>query len=387
MAVYDFIIAGSGASGLGLAYQMASSSLSGQSLLIVDREKKDRNDRTWCFWTYKDTRIDHLVYRTWDQVEVVSDNYRQVFDLHPYRYRMIRAIDFYQGMRETLAAVPGVTFAQGRVTSVMDTQDKKGAEVTIDGVPHGARYAFDSTFKPSDYFRGPRGYHYLKQHFKGWEIETPTDSFDPRTVTMFDFRTPQKGAMRFFYILPFSPRRALVEYTIFSADLLKPHEYDRAISEYLDTVLRIPKYRTESVETGVIPMTDYPFARRLAQYVMAIGTRGGLVKPSSGYAFLRMQNDAAAIVDSLINHGHPFNVPHTPYRYRLFDTLMLQVMYRQGDSMKGVFTRLFQRNSIQSIFRFLDEEAGLAENARLLASLPHSPFLHALMRVKLLRRV
>ena len=32
--------------------------------------------------------------------------------------------------------------------------------------------------------------------------------------------------MRFMYVLPFSPRRALVEYTLFSADLLPEAAYE-----------------------------------------------------------------------------------------------------------------------------------------------------------------
>ena len=387
MSIYDYIIAGSGASGLALAYHMASSELRGRSILVVDREVKDQNDRTWSFWTDRPTRIDHLVYRRWDRIEVISETFQRTFDLAPYQYQMVRGIDYYNGMREALSTVPGVTFQQGRVTEIKDTKDKSGAEVVIDKVPHGARYAFDSTFKPSDYFKGPGRYHYLKQHFKGWEIETPTDCFDPQTVTMFDFRTPQKGTMRFFYILPFSPRQALVEYTLFSHDLLKPHEYDRAISEYLENVRGITKYRTSSVETGIIPMTDRPLPRMLGERVMAIGTKGGLVKPSTGYAFLRMQNDAAAITHSLVNYGDPNHIPVSPRRYRLFDTLMLQVMYRQGSLMKGIFTQLFRKNSIQNIFRFLDETASPAENLRLIASLPSPPFLKALFRVKLLRKV
>ncbi len=134
-------------------------------------------------------------------------------------------------------------------------------------------------------------------------------------------------------------------------------------------------------------MTDRPFPRRLSQHVMAIGTRGGLVKPSSGYAFQRIQNDSAAIVESLISYGHPFQVPTTPARYRLFDTLLLQLMYRQGGKMKDIYTRLFERNSPQEIFRFLDEHAPLGDDIRLLASLPTAPFRKALFRVKFLRRV
>jgi lycopene beta-cyclase len=385
--VFDTIIAGSGAAGLSLAYQMAMSPLRGRSILVVDRDAKEQNDRTWSFWTERPTRLDHLVYHSWDQIEIVSDHFREVYDIRPYQYKMIRGIDFYQGMHSALAEVPGMELRQARISGVSDTKDKQSAEVIIDEEPYAARWAFNSLFKPSDYYKGPRGYHYLKQHFKGWEIVTPTDSFDPLTVTLFDFRTPQKGSMCFFYILPFTRRRAMVEYILVSADLLKPHEYDRAIAEYLESVQHITKYRTDSVEVGVIPMTDRPFPRKLAQHVMAIGTRGGLVKPSSGFAFQRIQNDAAAIVESLITYGHPFQVPSPPPRYRLFDTIMLQMMVRQGGKMKDIITQIFKRNSPQEIFRFLDERAPLSDNIRLLASLPTAPFLKALFRVKLLRRV
>jgi len=385
--VYDYIIAGSGAAGFGLAYQMAMSPLRGKSILVVDRDAKENNDRTWCFWTAKPTQLDHLTYHTWERIEINSADFHEIYDIRPYQYKMIRGIDFYQGMRSALADVPGMEFRQARINGVGDTKDGLNAEVIIDEEPHAARYAFDSTFKPSDYYRGPAGYHYLKQHFRGWEIETRTDCFDPSLVTLFDFRTPQKDSMRFFYVLPFTRRRALVEYTLFSADLLKPHEYDNAISEYIENVLHIPKYRTDATETGVIPMTDRPFPRKLGQRVMAIGTRGGLVKPSSGYAFLRIQNDVKAIVKSLTTYGHPFEVPTSPGRYRLFDTIMLQVMFRQGGLMSGIFTQMFARNTPQEIFRFLDETAAISDNIRLLASLPTAPFLKALFRVKFLRKV
>ena len=194
MSYHDFIIAGSGASGLGLAYQMSMSALRDQSILIVDRDPKDRNDRTWCFWSDGPTRYDHLVYRYWEQLEVVSDHFHQVYDLKPYQYKMIRGIDYYRELRESMASLPQIEFLQGRVTDLTDTKDKQHAQVIIDDVPYGARWAFDSIFKPSEPYNGPRGYHYLKQHFKGWEIETPIDCFHPQTVTLFDFRTLQKGS-------------------------------------------------------------------------------------------------------------------------------------------------------------------------------------------------
>lgn len=387
MASYDFIIAGGGAAGLGLAYEISFSSLRGKKILIVDRDAKARNDRTWCFWSAKPTRYDHLAYRTWNQVEVVNTDFQRTFDLAPYQYRMIRGIDYYNGLREALSTVPNISFVQGRVKEVVASLDQNIASVVIDNESHQARWAFDSTFTPNDFARGPKGYHYLKQHFKGWEIETPTDCFDPQKVTLFDFRTPQKGCMCFFYILPLSKRRALVEYTLFSAELLKGHEYDRAIADYLEKVRGIRNYRIDTTETGIIPMTDRPFMRKLSPCVMAIGTKGGLVKPSSGYAFLRIQQDAQAVVNSLENYGNPFQVPPSPARYRLFDTLMLQVMHRSGNRMAEIFTRLFKENNITDIFRFLDEEAPLFENLRLISTLPKAPFIKAFFKVKFLRNI
>jgi lycopene beta-cyclase len=388
LASYDFIMAGGGAAGLGLAYELSLSSLRGKRILIVDRDAKDRNDRTWCYWSDKTTRFDHLACHTWDRVQVINKEFHKTYDLHPYRYHMIRGIDFYQSMRESLSTVPGVSSIQARIQSIADTKDHTAAEVTVSqGETYQAKWVFDSTFNPSDYYSGNQNYHYLKQHFKGWEIETPTDTFDPTTVTLFDFRTPQNGCMRFFYVLPLSKRRALVEYTLFSANLIKGKEYDQAVADYLEKVLNIPKYRVDTTEAGVIPMTDQPFPRKLEKRVMAIGTKGGRVKSSSGYAFLRIQQDSRAIVKSLLDQGHPFDVPPGAGRYRLFDTIMLHVMHRNGDRMADIFTQMFQRNSITSIFRFLDEDSPLGENIRFLSTLPKTPFIKALLKVKLLRKV
>jgi lycopene beta-cyclase len=124
---------------------------------------------------------------------------------------------------------------------------------------------------------------------------------------MFDFRTPQDGAMRFMYILPFSPTRALVEYTLFSKNLLITGEYDAGLLHYIPDHLHLcnAEYKIVDVEDGIIPMTDYPFIRKLGKHILATGTKGGLIKPSMGYAFLRMQKDRAAIDKSLKQHGHP----------------------------------------------------------------------------------
>jgi lycopene beta-cyclase len=193
--------------------------------------------------------------------------------------------------------------------------------------------------------------------------------------------------MRFVYTLPFAENRALIEYTVFSACLLPSEEYDAGLRTYVEDRLGIRRYEIKHVEAGVIPMTDHAFPRRLGERVMSIGTKGGRVKPSTGYAFLRIQRDSAAIVQSLVKHHEPFDLPAQRGRFGLHDSILLNIMTRHPDDLKPIFTLMFRHNPVQRIFRFLDETISFTEEVRFIASLPPWRFLQALFRLKVLRRV
>lgn len=382
---YDYIITGGGAAGLNLALAIIQSDLAGRSVLIVDREAKKRNDRTWCFWTNEPTGIEPILYRSWSQIRFSARSFDQVLALGDYRYHMVRGIDFYNYARTMLSARPNVHWIQGAVDSIKEIPN--GVQVDIDNQIFTADYAFDSIFKSTDLQIQPQKYHYLKQHFLGWTIETTDPFFDPKTPTLFDFRIPQNGAMRFMYTLPFSPNSALIEYTLFSEDLLLPAEYQQGLREYIERDLGIKSYSINETEQGIIPMTDHVFPRRPSAHVLNIGTKGGRVKPSSGYAFWRIQQDSIAVVRSLLAHNHPFHIPETPARYRWFDTILLQIMKRHADDCANIFKILFEHNSIQNIFRFLNEENSWFSDIQILGSLPPYRFVQALIRVKLLNKV
>jgi lycopene beta-cyclase len=386
MQEFDFLIAGGGGAGLGLAYAL-SNGLSPRkpSILIVDREAKNQNDRTWCFWGPPEAPFTQIAAHSWQKLRVVSEEFDKCFELQSERYWMVRGIDYYEFIRENLDRSPAVQFKHGSISAIEEAGDR--ALILLNGETVVVRWAFDSTFTPNELKIDTRRYHALLQHFKGWEIETPQDCFDPETAVLFDFRTPQHNDMRFFYVLPFSARRALVEYTVFSAQMLTPGEYETALKHYLTGVLGISAYTLQSEETGVIPMTDQPFPRRAGRRTLNIGTKGGRVKPSTGYAFARMQRDALAITRSLQNTGEPFALPKPPARYRLYDSILLQIVYRHGDLMKPIFVQLFKKNPIQRIFHFLDESGSIWEDAALIASLPPLPFLRALLKLLVLRRI
>jgi lycopene beta-cyclase len=382
---YDYVLTGGGAAGLSLALAIKNSPLVNRSILIVDRQVKNINDRTWCFWSKAPTAVDPVISNSWNELFFFGKDFTSQFHLKPFSYHLVHGIDFYEYAQSLLKSLPGVDFLQADVQQILDSESNARV-VTNLGIFSG-EWIFDSRFIAADFHPDPNRYHYIKQHFLGWEIETSQPAFSTQSATLFDFRTPQNGSMRFFYVLPFDERRALVEYTLFSAELLEKQEYQQAITSYLSDVLKIKEYTIKHEEFGVIPMTDQPFNRRAGKRVLNIGTRGGRVKPSSGYAFKRILQDSEAIVRSLITYADPFHLPKSPLRYQWFDTLLLQILYRQGQQGEPIFTALFKNNPIDRIFEFLDETAGIPENLKLIASLPPLSFLKALFRTKILKRI
>ncbi|CAG0930425.1 lycopene beta-cyclase [Thermoflexales bacterium] len=413
MTHYDYVMSGGGLAGLSLAYHLINSPLHERSILIIDKDAKQQNDRTWCFWVEQPTLFDAIAYRAWQRLRFTSDDFTREYDLAPYRYQMIRGIDFYDFTRKALDKCGNVTFVRGNIDQLQDAGDR--AQVIVAGQVFTGAWVFDSTLPPSlrgsvppslralsaqqspsstDEIaaRSPLAmttnghYHHIKQHFRGWEIETDRPCFDPQLPTLFDFRTTQAGHMRFVYTLPFTEKRALIEYTLFSAQVLPSEEYDAGLRTYIEAGLNIQQYQIKHVEAGVIPMTDQPFPRRLGGRVMSIGTKGGRVKPSTGYAFLRIQRDSAAIVQSLVTHDQPFDLPARRQRFGLHDSILLNIMTHHPDALKPIFTLMFKNNPIQRVFRFLDETASFREEVGFIASLPPWRFLQALFRLKVLPR-
>jgi lycopene beta-cyclase len=365
MKPYDFIIAGGGIAGLSLAYHLIQSPLRDQSILIIDKDRKTRNDRTLSFWSSRPTTFDDIASHSWDRLRVIDENFEAVVDLGTYRYHMIRSIDFYRFVQQTLAACSNVEFVQGTINR-MDERDQQAAVLVDEGTSYNGKWVFDSRFTPSTFRPEPARCRYFQQRFQGWEIETETDVFDPLVPIFMDFRTSQVDDLRFCYVLPLSERQALVE-CVQMGQAQAAH--GPLLKTYIENTLGIDRYRILSKEGGVNLLTDWFFPRRAGPHIMNIGTRGGRIKPSSGYAFMRIQHDSVAIVHSLLKSGHPFDIPRDPRFYRLCDTLMLRVMNQRRAWLKPLFVKLFQRNPIERILSFLDETPSPGQNLRLTASL------------------
>jgi lycopene beta-cyclase len=274
-----------------------------------------------------------------------------------------------------------VEFKRGHITHLQDSPE--GAKLIVDGLEFSGKWAFDSRFRPADLTPEPRRHHYLKMVFRGLEVEAAGEIFTPQTAILMDFCTPQNNDVRFFYVLPFTKRRALVEYTLFTSQPVTAEACQTALKDYLRTAFRLEIEKDCQVsprEGGSLLITDQPFPRRLGRHVLATGLHGGRLKPTTGYAFTRIQRDSEAILRSMIRSGHPFDLPDAPPLYPQLDSIMLEVMARHPGRIPGIFTALFKNNSLERVARFLNEDASLEEIGQLIATLPPGLFLQILAR-------
>lgn len=106
--------------------------------------------------------------------------------------------------------------------------------------------------------------------------------------------------------------------------------------------------------------------------IFTIGAGSGNMKPSTGYAFTRMHQDA-------INRAKN-QVIRTPKRFRFYDKMLLKIMENEMDKIPEVMDRLFTKVRTPQILRFLDDKTRLMDEIKLLAKLDILLFIKHLLR-------
>lgn len=356
-------------------HMIHSGQFSDKKILIVDQHSKRENDRTWCFWEKGAGLFESIVHKEWRQLLFHSDKISKTLDISPYCYKLIRGIDFYTYCLAQINTHPNFTFLQSPVSKVFS--DESGAGVQVGEGIINAPFVFNSILFDKPALTAKQCW--LLQHFKGWLIKTDQPAFDPAVGTLMDFRTPQEQGSTFFYVLPFSTTEALIEYTLFSPSLLDDHVYETALQQYINDQLHISAYQILEKEFGVIPMTNYRFPSFTGN-VINIGTAGGQTKGSSGYTFQFIQKRSKALVQSLIKYGHPFKVTTDSRRFHFYDSVLLHILHRRSLRGADIFTDLFKKNKASDVFAFLDNETSLADEIKIISTLPTLPFTKAALQ-------
>ncbi len=363
---YDIIVCGGGMSGLSLVYRdLLSGVWANKSILLIDKSDKSVNDRTWCFWENSISPFEEIIYRKWDEMCFFSvDNKSFLLNTGDYNYNMIRSIDFYNHTLDYLKSQSNLTILNDNIKSV--TSIGNSCEVVTDSHTYHSEYVFNSIYdKP----KLEEKHTYLLQHFKGVVIESNELNLDPKQIYLMDFRTSQENGNTFFYVLPTSETTALVEYTLFSDKLLEKEIYDKRIEEYITEVLNINDYKIIDSEFGVIPMTDYPFARADGN-IINIGTVGGDTRGSTGYTFTNTQKTITKIINSYQSNGTPhYTEEHISLKHKLYDSTLLKVLADGKYKGHQLFTDMFSSAKASDVLAFLDSESTLKQDFKVIKSL------------------
>jgi lycopene beta-cyclase len=376
MSQYDYIITGSGASGLMLAYRMANDSFfDNSSILIIDKEKKNSDDRTWCFWENGEGEWDELLHKSWDKILFESNTYKNTIPLQSYAYKMLRSGVFYDKLWNFINTKNNIRFIEDTVVNIEGSED--GAIVETLRSKYFTTKLLNSIDLNKKYTLQKK-YPVLLQHFCGWFIETDKISFDDSTATFMDFTVDQKRNTRFMYVLPISPNKALFEYTLFSKEVLTKEEYESELLKYL-AIKSITGYTITEIEQGVIPMTSYKFWEQNSKNILHIGTVGGWTKASTGFTFKNTSKKTIQLI-AFLKAENDFTHFRKKTRFWWYDLLLIDVLSSYNHLGSKLFSTLFKRNSLKNVFRFLDEETIFIEDLRIMLSMPPLRFIKALFR-------
>lgn len=377
MTSYDIIIVGAGAAGLLLADALGNDQhFRDYRILLLEKDAHKENDRTWCFWEKGPGVFDPLLHASWDQLYFHGQDSVRRLPIAPYRYKMLRGSDFYMAYHARIEAFPNVTFRKERVVAV--SEEEGGASVRTTIALYKAAWVFNSIFS-WETLKMQNAYPVLQQHFVGWFVRTKKPVFDAGAATFMDFSVPQLGNTRFMYILPFSDREALVEYTLFSATLLPKEAYEQAIDTYLRETLLCDRYEVWEKEQGRIPMTCYDFTLHNSPHILHIGAAGGWAKPSTGYTFMNTFKKTKALL-AFLKSGKPADTFGKKTRFWWYDLLLLDILNTHNDRGRAVFESIFKKREAPQILKFLDEETSLWEDFRIIWACPKKDFIKAFLR-------
>ena len=356
MKEFDYVIIGGGCAGLSLAYELEiNHKLKDKSLAIIEKRKEYKRDKTWSFWKVINHNFEDCVIKSWNNFSINTTQNSHELNSIKFPYQSINSGKFYEKINLKLSSNPNVSFFKG-LSEINSTNS----------------IIFNSIFKgdlnKSEYW----------QHFQGIEIETSKNIFDDEILNLMDFNCDQRNDVHFFYTLPFSKNRALIE-TTWLSDLKDQSlmDYDLQLENYIKNNLGIQNYKINFTERGAIPLF-YPSVEK-DNRLINIGSAGGMTRLSTGYTFLNIQEHSKYLSKNIENITNKKKY-HLGKKYEFLDKIFLKVLKNNPEIMPDIFYKMFQ-NSANTVIRFLSNKSNIFEDLKIINKMPKIIFLKSLINL------
>lgn len=371
--VFDLVILGGGCAGLSLSMALTAHREYTPRTLVIESRTAYWNDRTWCFWGDRSSPAPYPIQHRWQTMRVSHGGKSVALDCGSTPYHMLAGEDFYAAALALIDQRPHMTLQLG--TSVVSEPIHGDGLWTIHTSAGDvkARAVVDTRPPP----RTDRSGATLWQSFYGLEIECKAAVFDPSSLDLMNFLDPDPRHVPFVYVLPVTPTRALVEVTVFGATPLGRRELSDQLEAAVAQLVGDSPYDILRSEDGVLPMGLHEASVPPHGSYARVGVMAGSARPSTGYAFQRIQIWARECAVSLARDGYP--TPHRadPLPLRVMDKIFLEVLRAEPLRGGAIFFSLFGGADPARVIRFLSGRGGVVDGLAVVAAMPFAPFLRA----------
>jgi len=353
MKEFDYVIIGGGCAGLSLAYELQiNNKLRDKSLAIIEPRKEYKRDKTWSFWKVFDHNFEDCVIKSWNNFTINTSESSHELCAKKFPYQSIDSGKFYEKINLKLTPNSNISFF--RNINEINTENS---------------IVFNSVFE------GNLDKSKLWQHFQGVEIETSKDVFDDEILNLMDFNCDQRNNVHFFYTLPFSKNKALIE-TTWLSDLKDQSlmDYDLQLENYIKYNLRIKNYKIKFTEKGAIPLF-YPSIKNNGK-IINIGSAGGMTRLSTGYTFLNIQEHSKYILEN-INKIEKIKKYSLGQKYKFLDNIFLKVLRNNPEKMPNIFYKMFKCTP-NTVIKFLSNKSNVLEDIDIISRMPKLIFIKGL---------
>ena len=353
MKEFDYIIIGGGCAGLSLAYELEiNDKLKDKTLAIIEPRTEYKRDKTWSFWKVISHNFDDCVMKSWKNFTINIPKKTNHLECVKYPYQSIDSGLFYEKINNRL-------------------KENKNISLYKDISEVNSKNSFIFNSVPSI----KKNHLNLWQHFCGVEIETQNNFFDDEIFNLMDFDCDQRESVHFFYTLPFSKTKALVETTWLSKmNDNSQKDYDNQIKDYVENHLNLKNYKITYKEEGAIPLF-YPTYEETKNKIN-IGTAGGMTRLSTGYTFLNIQEHSKYICKNIENISkiRKFEISK---KYQFLDDIFLRVLNENPKMMPDIFFKMF-KGSPKTVIKFLSNKSNFFEDLKIILKMPKWTFIRAL---------